>query len=90
MGLRDRLRHLVRGPSSPAPVAVSRQVGAAPSARRAPPAPLAHRVPGAREAERFDGQAGPVHVVGDDAELAAAAAELFAARGELASWTVRT
>ncbi|MBM4390136.1 MAG: hypothetical protein FJ090_03360 [Deltaproteobacteria bacterium] len=88
MGLRDRLRHLVRGPS-PAPVTVSRQLSTAPPPPRPLPAPLAHRVPGAREVERFDAAPGPVHVCAADPELAAAAAELFAARGELSSWSVR-
>lgn len=88
MGLRDRLRHLVRGPA-PVPAAVSRQVGAPRPAGREAPAPLAQRVPGAREVETLDALPGPVHVVGADAELAAATAELFAARGEVASWSVR-
>ncbi len=88
MGLRDRLRHLVRGPA-PVPAAVSRQVGAPRPGGREAPAPLARRVPEAREVDRFDSRPGPVHVVSADAELAAAAAELFAARGEVASWSVR-
>mgnify|MGYP001578910773 FL=1 len=96
MGIRDRLRLLVRGdgraaPSGPAQPTTATRLAAreiTASATTLAPRPVAAVPPGARVVRTLDYGPGPVCADGADEELSAALAEAFAARGVASTWVV--